>query len=365
MISPFDGIKIQQKLLSSEIRKELSVVGKSCQFIGGPGVEKLERDLASFVGTRKAIACASGTDALILALRALNIGRGDTVVTTPMTFAATAEAICLVGATPIFVDIDPVHWTLDPESVAGFANATTKCIIAVDLFGQRCDYQGLSKLGVIIEDAAQSLGAAYHGRKAGNLGVIGCTSFYPTKVLGCWGDGGMCFTNSLDYATQIRLLARHGEVTRQEHVLVGMNSRLDAIQAAILNVKFRYLVKEVEVRNKVASWYKTLLQGSGLTLPQVRIGSMSAWPIYSVLAESPTDRVRFQGKLLKDGIPTDIFYRKPLHLQKAFAHLGYKKGDLPISEDIADRIFTLPIHPYMDYKDCLRVADSIHSWRRV
>jgi dTDP-4-amino-4,6-dideoxygalactose transaminase len=345
----------------------------------GPEVLELEECLAAYVGVKHAIGCASGTDALLLALMAYGVGSGDAIFTTPFTFIATAEVISLLGATPVFVDIDPATFNLDPGALKRAVQAVhandaamhplpcrrpgskgeppslrPRGVIPVDLFGLPADYDRLQAVAAeydlfVIEDAAQSFGAEYKGRKACALGQIGCTSFYPAKPLGGYGEGGMCFTDDDGLLEIMGSLRIHGQgLDRYDHVRIGLNARLDSLQAAILLAKFEIFPEEVKLRQKVAQRYTELLEPCAkLRAPSVPAGYVSAWAQYSLLAESETHRAGLQQKLKDAGIPTAIFYPKPLHLQPAFAALDYQAGDFPVSEDFATRIFSLPMHPYL------------------
>jgi dTDP-4-amino-4,6-dideoxygalactose transaminase len=341
----------------------------------GPEVSELEQKLSQYVNTDYALACSSGTDALILALMALDIGPGDAVLTTPFTFFATAETIAFLGATPIFVDIDPETYNLSVNELEKTIRAiknngqtlcplpanikpgsvSLKAIITVDLFGLPCDYDQITEIArqeslKLIEDAAQSFGATYKGRKACSFGDISCTSFFPAKPLGCYGDGGMCFTNDQDIIESLRSLRIHGQgKDKYENVRIGINGRLDTLQAAILLTKLEIFPREVELRQQVAERYNRLFdQLPELVTPQVPADRTSVWAQYSLLAQNNHQRDKILAHLKENNIPTAIYYPKPLHLQKAFDYLGYKQGDFPISENIGERIFSLPMHPYLE-----------------
>jgi UDP-2-acetamido-2-deoxy-ribo-hexuluronate aminotransferase len=373
----FIDLHAQQKRIRETIEARIRTVLDHGQYIMGPEIKELESKLAAYVGVKHAIGCASGTDALLMALMACNVGPGDAIFTSPFTFIATAEVICLLGATPVFVDIDPRTFNIDPEkleqSITALKNndkslyplpltphsspLTPKAIIPVDLFGLLADYAAIEKIASkhglkTIEDAAQSFGAEHKGEQACSFGNIACTSFFPAKPLGCYGDGGMCFTND-DTAAQIMDSIRvHGKGNdKYDNVRVGINGRLDSIQAAILIAKFDIFPEEIELRQKVAAGYTAALQESPVTPPYLPQGYKSSWAQYSLLAKDEKHRSALQSKLKNAGIPTGIYYPKPLHLQTAFAHLGYKPGDFPVSEDCASRIFSLPMHPYLKPED--------------
>ena len=381
----FIDLAAQQRRIRTQIEKGILTVLDHGQYIMGPEIKQLEKELAQYCGTKHAVSCASGTDALLLALMAYGVGPGDAVFTTPFTFIATAEVIQLLGATPVFVDIDPATFNIDPARLAdalksvqdgstkthplpknGKGRLAPKALIAVDLFGLPADYPAIRKIAdahgtVLIEDAAQSFGAELNGKKACSLSPIGCTSFFPAKPLGCYGDGGMCFTDDSDLASVMDSLRVHGKGTdKYDNVRIGINGRMDTLQAAILLSKFAIFREEVDLRQEAAERYASLLSGiQGLTAPNVPKGFKSVWAQYSVLASSENHRMQLQSALKETGIPTAVYYPKPLHLQTAFAHLGYKKGDFPISEDASCRIFSLPMHPYLKAEEQEKIAAVI------
>lgn len=372
----FIDLAHQQKLIRSKIDINIKKVLDHGQYIMGPEVKELEDKLSAYVGARHAIGCASGTDALLMALMAYNIGPGDAIFTTPFTFIATAEVISLLGATPVYVDIDESTFNIDPskldKAIADLkkndktSSLTAKGIIPVDLFGLPADYERIraiaDKYGLfVIEDAAQSFGAEYHGKKAGVLGEIGCTSFFPAKPLGCYGDGGMCFTDDDNLAEILRSIRVHGKGGHKyDNIRVGINGRLDTVQAAILLAKFEIFPEEVDLRNSVALNYKDLLTGiPSIITPDIPSGLKSVWAQYSILAENEQRRTELQGKLKDLSVPTAIYYPKPLHLQTAFAGFGYKPGDFPISEECAGRVFSLPMHPYLLKEDQEMIARAL------
>jgi dTDP-4-amino-4,6-dideoxygalactose transaminase len=382
----FIDLAAQQKRIRKRIEASITNVLDHGKYIMGPEIQILEEKLAQYVGVKHAISCASGTDALVLALMANEIGPGDAVFTTPFTFIATAEVIRLLGATPVFVDIDPQTFNMDPlkldmairvlldneTSVAATPGSDIpllpRGIIAVDLFGQPADYEKISTIAgnhglFVLEDAAQSFGAEYKGKKACSLAPIGCTSFFPAKPLGCYGDGGMCFTDSENLYEIIGSLRVHGKgAHKYDNIRIGTNGRMDTLQAAILLAKFDIFPEEIELRQQVARRYDQLLnQQDQVQLPMVPQEMKSAWAQYSILARDENHRAHLQAKLNEAGIPTAIYYPTPLHLQTAFKFLGYKAGDFPVSEDFSGRIFSLPMHPYLSAADQERIAKILSN----
>ena len=341
----------------------------------GPEIKTLEKELADYTDRRFCISCSSGTDALYMALLANDIGPGDLVFTTPFTFVATAEVISLIGATPIFVDINPDTFNIDPDQLEQVISnnqnkGIPKAVISVDIFGLPADYDKLNKISqnhdlILIEDAAQSFGAEYKGNKACSFGHLATTSFFPAKPLGCYGDGGAIFTDDENIREKLLSIRVHGQGNdKYENVRLGINGRLDTLQAGILLEKLKIFPNEVVRRQQVAQLYNKYFEDS--VIPQViPDGSLSAWAQYSVLTETSEIRSNIQQALKSYNIPTAVYYKTPLHLQKAFTNLGYKKGDLPISEDISNRIFSLPMHPYLTKEDIIHISfavkDSIFS----
>jgi UDP-2-acetamido-2-deoxy-ribo-hexuluronate aminotransferase len=384
----FIDLAFQQKRIRENIDRRIEAVLNHGQYIMGPEVAALEKELSRYVGAKHAISCASGTDALLMALMARGIGPGDAVLTTPFTFIATAEVISLLGATPVYVDIDRKTYNIDPEQLkrclsalrsgdaglyplprlAGQTGVTPKAIIAVDLFGLPADYGRLGDIArqnglFLIEDAAQSFGAEVNDRKACTFGDIACTSFFPAKPLGCYGDGGMCFCSDDILAEIMRSIRLHGKGSHKyENIRIGINGRLDTLQAAILLAKFSLFEEEVRLRQAVASRYHELLHScQSLVTPEVPIGYQSVWAQYSILARDETHRDAIMKGLQGKGIPTVIYYPRPLHLQGAFSFLGYREGDFPVSEDCARRIFSLPMHPYLKEDDQQNIASRLRA----
>ena len=372
----FIDLGSQQKRIRPKIEANIQAVLDHGHYIMGPEVFKLEQTLAEFVHAKHAIACASGTDALLMALMAYGVKPGDAILTTPFTFIATAEVISLLGATPVFVDIDPQTYNLDPSQLelaiqaiqdndaqkyplpAHESPLTPKGIIPVDLFGLPADYDQINAIAqkyhlFVIEDAAQSFGAEYQNRKAGALANVGCTSFFPAKPLGCYGDGGMCFTDDDTFAEVLKSLRVHGQGHHKyDNIRIGLNGRIDTLQAAILLAKFDIFPEEVELRQQAAQRYTQLLmEQSAVVTPVVPEERKSVWAQYSVLAQDEQDRSALQARLQKAGIPTAIYYPKPLHLQTAFTPLTYHEGDFPVSERISRQIFSIPMHPYLTQQE--------------
>jgi len=364
----FIDLKKQFSVLEKDIRAAIDGVLAHGQFIMGPEIGRLEEELAGFSGVKQAVACASGTDALLLPLMAWGVGPGDAVFTSPFTFIATAEVISLLGATPIFVDIDPRTYNLDPEQLRAVVEKTTKegrlrpkIIIPVDLFGLPADYEPIMALAeekglLVLEDAAQAFGALYHGRRTGGLGHAGATSFFPAKPLGCYGDGGAVLTDDEHLAGLMRSIRVHGQGGHKyENVRIGLNARLDTLQAAILLAKLAAFPGELEQRRRVAARYTRGLDGRVQT-PYVPEGLTSAWAQYSILTDR---RDEVQAALKSAGIPTAVYYPLPLHLQGAFADLGYAPGDFPASEAAARHIFSLPMHPYLEDEEIDYIVDQV------
>ena len=372
----FIDLKKQYERIKPRIHDRIDEVLRHGKFIMGPEVAELETKLAAYIGCKHCVSCANGTDALLLSLMAYEVGPGDAVFTTPFTFIATAEVICLLGATPIFVDIDPGTYNIDPEnlrkvieetkqgmgrSTGGSKKLNPKGIIPVDLFGLPADYDRINQIAkqhglFVLEDAAQSLGGSYKGKKLGNVADIAATSFFPAKPLGAYGDGGAIFTNNEAMADRLRSLREHGKGSHKyDNIRIGINGRLDTLQAAILLPKLEIFDSEIKERQEVAARYtkafKDLVQ-----VPHVPDGLLSAWAQYSVVTEK---RDSYLSKLKEFGIPTAVYYPRPLHLQTAFSHRGYRQGDFPVSEHVSERIFSLPMNPYLDSDDQNRIIAAV------
>ena len=369
----FIDLKAQQQAILPALKERIERVLAHGQYIMGPEIQELEERLAAYVGVTHAISCSSGTDALLMPLMAYGVGPGDAIFTTPFTFIATGEVIQLLGATPVFVDIDPRTFNIDPEALAETiaqvsrnprtCHLKPKGIIPVDLFGQPADYDRISALArehglFVLEDAAQSFGATYKGRRSGSLAEVAATSFFPAKPLGGYGDGGAIFTDNDGLAEVMRSLRIHGQGShRYENVRLGLNARMDTLQAAILLAKLEVFDREAAARQEVARRYQDALQNI-VQVPYVSPDGTSIWAQYSVLSD---ERAKWQAKLKEAGIPTAIYYPLPLHRQGAFTHLGYKNGDFPISERTCQLIFSLPMHPYLSIPDQQRIIQAFVS----
>ena len=342
----FIDLKAQQTRLKDKIEAGIQNVLTHGQYILGPEVKELEEKLAAYVGAKYCITCANGTDALQIAQMAFGIGPGDEVITPGFTYIATAETVAILGAIPVYVDVNPQTYNLDVEKLESAITPRTKAIIPVSLYGQCADFDAINaiakKYGIpVIEDAAQSFGAMYKGRKSCNLSTVACTSFFPSKPLGCYGDGGAIFTNDADLAKVIRQIARHGQDRRYHHIRVGMNSRLDTLQAAILLPKLEILDDEMQARQSVAEMYTKLFNEAGIsTTPFIEAHNMSAWAQYTIQVEN---RFHVQEELKAQGIPTAVHYPIPLNKQPAVAN----DAVLPVGDAIAECVMSLPMHPYL------------------
>lgn len=385
----FIDLKAQYARIQDKVEEATLRTLRSGQFIMGPEVNDLEARLSAYVGTKHTISCASGTDALVMSLMAKGVGAGDAVFTVPFTFMASAEAIATVGATPIFVDVDPLTFNIDVAALTRAVEALAKGddadhplprltdgalgelrprgIIAVDLFGLPADYEAINALAAkhdlfVIEDAAQSFGGRRDNARAGALAEIGCTSFFPAKPLGCYGDGGAIFTDDDGLAELLRSIRVHGQGSdKYENVRLGITGRLDAIQASILKVKLDIFDDELDQRQRVADTYTREIEAAGLDLvtPAIPDRQLSAWAQYTVKAKDAEARAAFQANLADKGIPTMIYYPKPLHLQGAFAPLGYRSGDFPVSEQLGDQVFSLPMHPYLPDEQIVEIVAAM------
>ncbi len=347
----FIDLQAQYQKYKEEIDKELHNVLDSSSYIMGKKVDLLEENLTKFLGVKHAIACSSGTDALLLALMALDIKKGDEIITTPFTFIATAEMIAFIGATPIFVDIDEKTYNIDSSKIEEVITNRTKAIMPVSIFGQTSDMEVINKIAKkyhlkVIEDAAQSFGATYNSEKSCNLSDIGTTSFFPAKPLGCYGDGGAVFTNDDKLAEKIRIILNHGQASKYHHSHIGINARLDTIQAGVLNIKLKYFQDEIKKRQEIATKYNNNL--NNVIIPFVDKKSTSVWAQYCIRVKNRDEMIK---KCTEKDVPTAIYYPLPLHLQKVFFYLGYKKGDFPITEKISNDIMALPMSAFLKDKE--------------
>lgn len=358
----FIDLNAQYANLKPQIDARIRAVLEHGQFVMGPEVDQLEQTLAARVGVRFCISCSSGTDALLIALMALGVGSGDEVVTTPFTFAATAEVIVLLGAKPVFVDIDPRTYNLDSKLLAAALTPRTKAVIAVSLYGQCAEMDGINEVAAahglaVIEDGAQSFGATHKGRPSCGLSTIGCTSFFPSKPLGCYGDGGACFTQDEGLARRMQQIRVHGQDRRYHHPLIGINGRLDTIQASVLLAKLENFDVEIADRFRIGAQYCELLRDV-VTTPYVEVYNTSVYAQYTIQVE---DRKMFREQLKAEGIPTAVHYPVPLHLQPAFARPGVGRGSFPHAEAAAERVVSLPMHPYLSADDQRKIAQAVRQ----
>lgn len=374
-IPPLD-LSRQYQTIAPEIESAVLQVMASGRYIGGQPVQDFEQQFAQYIGTAECVSCANGTDALYLALRALDIGPGDEVITTPFTFMATAETISLVGATPVFVDIEPETFNLDLSQVPNAITEKTRAIIPVHLFGQPVNMTQVMAIAsthglAVIEDVAQAAGSEWRGQKAGSIGHLGCFSFFPTKNLGAFGDGGAVTTNDSTLAAKIRILKDHGATQRYYHEKIGINSRLDALQAAILQIKLLYLDRWNDRRRAVAAdYHQRLVDFPGVILPQETPGSRAVWNQYTIrvksqelTAKNPTKNRRnyLRQELQNQGISSTVYYPFPLHLQPVYQHLGYRPGELPWVERICQEVLSLPMFPELSQEEIASVVQGLKN----
>jgi UDP-2-acetamido-2-deoxy-ribo-hexuluronate aminotransferase len=381
----FIDLKSQYKDLKSKIDSNIQTVLDHGQYIMGPEVTEIEKNLAEFAGSKYCVSCASGTDALVMALLAHEIGKGDFVITTPFTFIATGEAIAFVGATPLFVDIDQSTFNICPDKLEQMLSSIKdgtdkihnhlctdvskiKAIMPVDLFGLPANYDRINPIAkeynlINIEDAAQGFGGELNGIKAGNLGDIGCTSFFPAKPLGCYGDGGAIFTNDESIYEKLKSIRVHGQGSdKYENVRMGLTGRLDTIQAAVLLPKLAVFDSELNSRRAAADQYNSeLMSVQNLIKPVVPSGYKSAWAQYTLMAKDENHRQKIIDKLKENGIPSAIYYVLSLHEQKVFLDLGYGPNDFPVSSNASNRVFSLPMHPYLASSDIIKICKLIQE----
>ena len=358
---PFVDMAAQQAPIKNELDKRIADVLASGKFILGPEVKELEEKLAAYVGTKYCITCASGTDALQIALMALNIGAGDEVITTAFTYIATGEVIAQVGATPVFVDIDPVTYNIDPSKIEAAITDKTKAIIPVSLYGQCADFDEINAIAekfnlTVIEDGAQSFGATYKGKRSCGLSTIGCTSFFPTKPLGCYGDGGAIFTDDEKLAQAMDQIHRHGQDRRYHHIRMGLNSRLDTLQAAVLLAKMTKFDEEIKRREEVGKRYTSLLKDiEGVKTPTIKDGNTCVYAQYTITVEN---RDELQAKLKEKGIPTAVHYPIPLNKQPIFENMSHV-GKIPHAEYVAEHVISLPMSAWLKDEDMDYIVAAI------
>jgi dTDP-4-amino-4,6-dideoxygalactose transaminase len=367
-IPPLD-LKRQYQIIGSEVNEAVAAVLASGAYIGGPNVQNFEREFAEYIGSSECVGCNSGTDALYLALKVLKIGPGDEVITTPFTFIATAETISAVGAKPVLVDVDPQTYNIGLNLIEAAITPRTKAIMPVHLFGRPVDMTALMAIAdrhqlKVIEDCAQSTGATWQGRKTGNIGHIGCFSFFPTKNLGGVGDGGAITLNDANLAADLRMYREHGSRVRYYHEVIGINSRLDALQATVLSIKLRYLDKWNQQRAVVAQQYQEMLGGiAEVALPQAGEGGESVWNQYTIrilgAADQGERRNKVRAKLQESGVISMIYYPLPLHLQQVYQDLGYQTGDFLVTEEISHQVLSLPMFPELSIEEQQRVVYAL------
>ncbi len=363
---PFLDIKAQNRSLQDELRGAFYRIMDSASFILGDGVAQFEQDFASYCGTSECVGLNNGTTALHLALAALGIGPGDEVITTPQTWISTSWAISYVGATPVFVDVDPTTFTLDAKLAERAITPNTKALLPVHLFGQAADVSAVKMLAdehgiYLIQDAAQAHGAEFDGRRVGSFGRIGCFSFYPGKNLGCFGEGGAIVTDDYDLARRIRRLRDHAQDGRHHHVEIGYNARMEGLQGAVLSVKLPKLNEWNDRRRQHAETYRQLLSGiDGLELPEAPLPEAHVWHLYVVLVRG-INRNEFRSRLEQMGIATGVHYPTPVPFQPAYGHLGYRPGSFPIAEDAMSHCVSLPMYPELTAEHLERVASAVRQ----
>ena len=358
---PFIDLQEQQRRIRPELERRINTVLQHGRYILGPEIGELEERLADYVGVKHCIGVASGTDALLIALMALGVGPSDEIITSPFSFIATAETIVLLGAIPVFVDIDPRTFNLDPQLIEAAITPKTKAIMPVSLYGQCADYDAINTIAdkhglPVIEDGAQSFGASYKGRKSCGLTTIGCTSFFPSKPLGCYGDGGACFTNDDKLAIAMRQISTHGQAQRYHHVRIGINGRLDTLQAAILLAKMEIFDDEINARQQIGQWYRENISSSATVMPPyIEPFNTSVYAQYTVRTYN---RDAICTSLNKQGIPTAVHYPTPLSQQPALA--PFVNGLTPVhAVTAAEQVLSLPMHPYLTVSDTQKIAQAL------
>ena len=364
----FIDLKTQYRRLKPSVDARIAKVLEHGQYVMGPECTELEQRLAAYVGSKHGIAVASGTDALLIALMALDIGPGDEVITVPFTFFATAEMIALIGARPVFVDIDPRTYNLDPTLLEAAITPRTRAIMPVSLYGQCADIDAINAIAgkhglPVIEDAAQSFGATYKGRQSGGMTAIGATSFFPSKPLGCYGDGGALFTNDDRLAQLMREIRVHGQDRRYHHPRLGLTGRLDSIQAAVLLAKLEVFDDEVAARARLGARYAELIEAKFGKGPQARVRAPHVesfnTSVYAQYTVEVRQREIVETRMKGLGVPTAVHYPLPLHMQPVFAHLGQKEGTFPHSEAASRRVISVPMHPYLTDDQQRAVVDAL------
>lgn len=371
----FRDLKRQYQVLKPQMDAAMLEVAENCNFISGKQVTELEQQLAEYVGVKHCVTCGNGTDALTLVMMAWDIKAGDAVFVPTFTFFASAEVVAFEGATPVFVDVDERTFNVDPvkleeaiEQVKNEGKLNPRAVIAVDLFGQPADYTKIEEICkkhglLLLEDGAQGFGGKIGERTACSFGDAAATSFFPAKPLGCYGDGGAVFTNDDEMADYMRSIRVHGKspADKYDNLRIGLNSRLDTIQAAVLKVKLQaFKDHELESVNRAAKLYDEYL-GNVVKTPVVPEGFYSSWAQYTLILDSKEQRTHLQKELKEQGIPTMVYYPKPMHLQGAFADLGYKKGNFPVAESLCERVLSLPMHPYLNEEDIRFVANAVKA----
>ena len=369
---PFIDLAAQRRRLGKSIDEAVARVLGHCQFINGPEVARLEAELASFSGAKHVVSCASGTDALLMVLMAKGIGRGDAVLCPSFTFCATGEAVALIGATPVFVDVDEITFNMDPASLKrGIATARRlglkpKAVMPVDLFGQSADHESIGEIAeaeglFVLDDAAQAFGASYKGRRLGTSGLATATSFFPAKPLGCFGDGGAIFTDDAELAEKLRSIRVHGQGSdKYDNVRFGLTGRLDTIQAAILIEKLKIFEDEISARNRVAERYAQGL-GNVVGIPRLAGGCTSVWAQYTIRLPKGCDRDAFAATLKAQGVPTAIYYSKSMHQQTAYRDFPVADGGLPVSEKLSADVISLPMHAYLEEPTQERIIKAVRG----
>lgn len=364
----FLDLKAQYDSIKQEIQPAMQAVLDKCDFIMGEDVKKIEEEIAAYCQAKFGIACASGTDALVLALWALDLKPGDEIITTPFTFIATTEAVSKTPAKIVFADIDEKTFNIDPEEAKRKITPRTKAIIPVHLYGHAVDIDPIMELAkkhnlVVLEDCAQAIGAEYKGKRVGSIGDAGCLSFFPSKNLGCYGDGGMVVTNNETLAKKVRVLRVHGCETKYYHLIDGFNSRLDTLQAAVLRIKLKYLAQWNAIRHEKFLHYNELFNTAHTTIiiPLEQAYARHVGYAYTICVQRRAELMEY---LKNNGIPSMIYYPVPLHLQEVYKNLGYKKGDFPVSEKLSDEVLSLPIYPELTDEQQKYIVEKIGEFYR-